>query len=68
MKKCELFDKCGFLQKHLTINQLACQGIIRMFCEGGNHSDCARKRVFFEAAIIPSDDLLPNGKFIYETL
>ncbi len=64
MKQCEIIETCGFINKYKERNALACQGFIRMYCQGGKHSLCVRRRFLEQSGKYPCDDLLPNGKYL----
>lgn len=62
MKKCRKFKNCGFIKKYKKDN--AYEYLILKYCKGDKQKECKRKEFNIKNGYSPSDEMLPNGKFI----
>ena len=60
-EECELLRDCGFFKKYQAAKDLACKGLIRLYCRGSRMEQCKRKQSRAEHGAPPSDDMLPSG-------
>jgi hypothetical protein len=58
---------CGFLKKYQVVNDMACKGFVRVYCQGDKMKDCERKKYRQEHGKLPDDDMMPNGKNVFKT-
>ena len=61
--QCEKVEKCQFLAKYGSSNNLACKGFILMYCKGAKMNECKRKKLSQTGATVPVD-MMPNGATI----
>jgi len=64
--ECELLPKCGFFKKYAGSKDSLIKGFINSYCKGPNMEECKRKQYRQQHGKPPSDDMMPNGKFIKE--
>jgi len=64
--ECELLPKCGFFKKYVGSKDSLIKGFINSYCKGPNMEECKRKQYRQQHGKPPSDDMMPNGKFIKE--
>ena len=59
--ECPNLEKCGFVKKHQSSQELAIKGFINIFCKTDKQSECKRKKYKEQHGVPPSDDMMPNG-------
>ncbi|WP_456325515.1 methyl-accepting chemotaxis protein [Desulfonauticus submarinus] len=64
--ECELLPKCGFFKKYAGSKDSLIKGFINSYCKGPYMEECKRKQYRQEHGEPPSDDMMPNGKFVKE--
>lgn len=61
---------CGFFRKYYGSRddklrrRVAGYGFIQSYCKGPNQQHCARKEYMQAHQTLPSDDLMPDGRFV----
>jgi hypothetical protein len=63
-QECEFLAECGLFTKHQPTNDLACQGFIKMYCQGPKMGECKRLEHRLRNGMPPSDDMLPSGNML----
>ena len=63
-KECERVETCGFFKKYHDVKSLACKGFFRSYCMGELMDKCKRKEYLERHGAPPSDDMMPNGRYI----
>ena len=60
-EECELLQRCGFFEKYSKTKDVACRGLIKVYCRGEKMNQCKRKEYSKEHGQSPSIDMMPNG-------
>ena len=64
-EECELLQRCGFFEKYSATKDVACRGLIKVYCRGEKMNQCKRKEYSKEHGHAPSDDMMPTGHKIF---
>ena len=68
MADCEMLPNCGFFHKYRDTLDLACRGFMNAYCRGERQSDCRRREHRARFGVAPSDDMLPSGQMMPESM
>jgi hypothetical protein len=63
-KECEHLCKCGFFQKYQSSSELACKGLIQVYCKGSSMKECKRLAFREEHGVAPPDEMMPSGAML----
>ncbi|MCX8130582.1 MAG: hypothetical protein N3I35_10850 [Clostridia bacterium] len=64
MDACPNLEDCGFIKKFYGARTAAVKGYMKIYCKGEWQNRCKRKEHKLKTGSMPSDEMLPNGRYL----